>query len=113
MSRGILDWTDTTGRASVRETREETSVWVDPFAAAGFTIHVMRPPSPRAGEAAVTLFVVARYLHGEPKNLEPDKAKSVCWVHFDDVTAAPLFDPFAQWWASNGDFLIAAQRPQG
>ena len=93
---------------AVSETREETGVWVDPFAAGGFTIHVMAPPSPRAGEAAVTLFVICRYLTGEPHLMEPDKAATVCWVPLDAVVDRPLFDPLAQWWSTNGDYLRAA-----
>lgn len=91
---------------AVRETREETGVWVDPHAAGGHTLHTMLPPSAYAGDKAVTVFVVCRYLHGEPQVREPAKCPEVAWVPLTEVQERPLFEPLALWWATNGRYLM-------
>lgn len=92
---------------AVRETREETRVWVDPHAAGGHTVHTIKPPSGYAGDKGVTLFVICRYLHGEPFVTESTKCSAVEWVPFEEVAERPLFEPLAMWWPVNGRYLMA------
>lgn len=90
---------------ATRETREETGVWVEPYADGGSTIHGIREPSPHAGKAALTVFVVCKVVHGEAQVREPEKCPAVEWVPLDGVTDRPLFEPLAMWWATNGRHL--------
>jgi 8-oxo-dGTP diphosphatase len=94
--------------AAVRETREETSVWVEPHAAAGHTLHVIAAPESRAGDKGLTVFVVCQYVHGEPQVREPDKCPAVAWVPLAEVADRPLFEPLAMWWPVNGRYLMAS-----
>lgn len=104
---GWIDHTDVDPESTaVREVREETSVWVDPHAAGGHTLHTIKPPSKYHGDKAFTAFVVCRYLHGEPQVREPEKCPVVEWVPLTEVHERDLFEPLALWWATNGRYLM-------
>jgi ADP-ribose pyrophosphatase YjhB (NUDIX family) len=91
----------------VRETREETSVWVEPHAAAG-TRFVIAGRSREKAIKGLTVFVVCQYVHGEPQVREPDKCPAVAWVPLAEVADRPLFEPLAMWWPVNGRYLMAS-----
>lgn len=60
---------------AVRETFEETGVTVEATQPLGFTDDQML----EVGKHYVTLFMQCRWLGGEPKILEPEKASAVAW----------------------------------
>lgn len=102
---GWIDFDDPDVESSaVREVREETGVWVEPHAAGGHTFNLNESRE----EAIVTVFVVCRYVHGEPQVREPDKCPAVEWVPLEEVAdRRPLFEPLALWWPINGRYLMA------
>lgn len=60
---------------AVRETFEETGITVEVTQPLGFTDDQML----EVGKHYVTLFMQCRWLGGEPKILEPEKASAVAW----------------------------------
>jgi 8-oxo-dGTP diphosphatase len=71
-----------------REVREETGLGLDSLRPAVWTESVF----PAVGLRYVTLFVLARHVHGDPRALEPEK--SAQWGFFDPAALpAPLFSP--------------------
>lgn len=102
---GWIDFEDADVESTaVREVREETGVWVEPHAAGGHTFGLW----PEREKAIVTVFVVCRYVHGEPQVREPDKCPVVEWVPLTEVADRPLFEPLAMWWATNGRYLMVS-----
>lgn len=84
-------WLDRMGEspeaAAIREVREETGMLVVDARVAGATT-----TSHPEGMCSVTLWVVARWVSGEPVVMEPDKYAEHRWYGLDEALPAPLFE---------------------
>lgn len=87
---GWIERGESPGAAAAREVREETGMIITDarVAAATTTIHA-------EGGCSVTVWLVARWVSGEPTLVEPDKFVDQRWCSFDDGLPAPLFDLWA------------------
>lgn len=50
---------------------------------------------PNDGIHSISIFTIADWVSGEPKNLEPEKCEELRWVDFDDLPS-PLFKPWQE-----------------
>lgn len=73
--------------AAAREVREETGMLISDarVATATTTVHA-------EGLCSLTLWLVARWVAGEPTILEPNKFVEQRWCTFDEDLPSPLFD---------------------
>lgn len=85
-------------REAEREVMEEVGVEVEAIDQAGWT----DAQHPADDIHAVTLWVVCRWVSGEPVVAEPDKCPEVGWIPSSQVGNRPLFTPFDKWWKQHG-----------
>lgn len=84
---GWIEWRESPEAAAIREVREETGMLVVDARVAGATT-----TSHPEGMCSVTLWVVARWISGEPVVMEPDKYAEHRWYGLDEALPAPLFE---------------------
>lgn len=84
---GWIEWGESPEAAAIREVREETGMLVVDARVAGATT-----TSHPEGMCSVTLWVVARWISGEPVVMEPDKYAEHRWYGLDEALPAPLFE---------------------
>lgn len=84
---GWIEWGESPEAAAIREVREETGMLVVDARVAGATT-----TSHPEGMCSVTLWVVARWVSGEPVVMEPDKYAEHRWYGLDEALPAPLFE---------------------
>lgn len=84
---GWIEWGESPEAAAIREVREETGMLVVDARVAGATT-----TSHLEGMCSVTLWVVARWVSGEPVVMEPDKYAEHRWYGLDEALPAPLFE---------------------
>lgn len=96
---GWLDFGETPFEAAERESREEAGVHVEAVHADGFVNNI----SENGEFQIVTLFIICRYVAGEPTVTEPVKCMNVQWMPRARVRAkhrnGELFAPVTDWLA--------------
>ncbi|MDP2586991.1 MAG: NUDIX hydrolase [Candidatus Komeilibacteria bacterium] len=85
---GHLEFNESIEDCAIRELREECSLTVANFRHLAFTNDIY----PEGDRHYVTLFLLADYVAGEPKNLEPEKLEKWEWFSPDQLPS-PLFFP--------------------
>jgi 8-oxo-dGTP diphosphatase len=85
---GKLDFGEEIEACAARETLEEAGIVVRPIARGPYTSDLFAPSGPHY----VTLFVIADYVSGEPRAMEPTKCDGWSW-HAWDALPRPLFLP--------------------
>jgi 8-oxo-dGTP diphosphatase len=85
---GKLDFGEDIEACAARETREEAGLVVRAVARGPYTSDVFAASGPHY----VTLFVIADYVSGEPRAMEPAKCEGWSW-HAWDALPRPLFLP--------------------
>lgn len=90
---GWIESLEQAQNTAVRECMEETSVLALPLKEDGFAVN--HSPS---GFTIVTLFIICKYINGNPINREPDKALEVKWVPQELMVELDLFCATDAWW---------------
>ena len=95
---GHLEFGETVSACAKREVLEETGLHIKNMKQAGYTSDVYTPLQLHY----VTLFVLAGYISGEAKVLEPDKCERWAWFRYDELPS-PLFLPITSFLKQNPD----------
>lgn len=85
---GHLEFMETVEDCARRELLEETGLTVGKIKTGPYTNDFF----PVEDKHYITLFMIAKYESGEPKNIEPEKCEGWHWFDWNDLPA-PLFPP--------------------
>ncbi|MBI4039902.1 NUDIX domain-containing protein [Candidatus Daviesbacteria bacterium] len=85
---GHLEFNETPQDCALRETLEEVGLKISNLRPTTFTNDLFDD----GNKHYVTLYVLADYIEGEPKILEPEKCEALDWFKWDNLPK-PLFIP--------------------
>ena len=89
---GWLEHGEDAQTAAIRECEEETGIHVKFLKNDGFSVVTV------LDKTIVNLYVICKYIYGEPTNKEPDKALCIKWIPQECLTELDLFQATDLWW---------------
>lgn len=97
---GHLDWNETWEECVMRELFEECGedilVTIQPHGAQK-ALFVTNDIMPQYGKHYITIFMLAKWITGEPVNMEPNKCEGWEWITYDQLAALAQHGECANW----------------
>ena len=98
---GKLDFNETWEECVLREVKEECGenlkIEINYFSENRKEFFVTNDIMPKYGIHYITIFMVARWVSGEPENAEPEKCEGWSWVDYETLKELVNKDKTADW----------------